>query len=154
MPSTSTFNPALPKTPAYPPRWPRKHESMLSINGSPLTNPYELGLDWLAGTDSPEPSGAKDKPAAARAVSIVVRSEGTHSRSNSQQGTALAAQASFSARVAVPTRDGHMLEFDPLVTSPMALDRLEGITESAKKQAKEDMSKLLQQAVLKWNIEG
>ncbi|KAI0314025.1 hypothetical protein OF83DRAFT_1175143 [Amylostereum chailletii] len=195
-PSSATFNPALPKTPAYPPRWPRKHESMLSINGSPLANPYELGLDWLAGTDSPSGTATEDERDQATALkpisrsnSIVIRrdpsfassttssmhsgphsrsnsqsqthtnSHATHSRSNSQAGRPMSQLGSsssghFSARVAVPTKDGHMLEFDPLLTSPMALDKLEGITESAKKQAKEDMSKLLQAAVSKWSLEG
>ena len=60
--------------------------------------------------------------------------------------------ASMAARVAVPTRDGHLLEFDPLLTSPGALDKLEGITDSAKKQAKDDMSKLVQAAVAKWTV--
>jgi hypothetical protein len=54
----------------------------------------------------------------------------------------------MAARVAFPTRDGHLLEFDLLLTSPGALDKLEGITDSAKKQAKEDMSKLVQAAVV------
>ncbi|KAI0030428.1 hypothetical protein K488DRAFT_54252 [Vararia minispora EC-137] len=152
VPSTTTFNPSLPKTPAYPPRWPRKHESMLSMNGSPLANPYELGLDWLAKTDSPD-AGCGDGKLSSRTIPIVVRPEGSHSRSNSRT-LGLSGQSSFAARVAVPTRDGHMLEFDPLVTSPIALDKLEGITNSAKKQAKEDMAKLLQQAVLKWNTES
>src|ERR1700692_1624651 len=72
-PSTSTFNPFLPKTPGYPShisntntytngagvgaippttgRIPRRHESMLSVNGSPLANPYERGLEWFEGGD-------------------------------------------------------------------------------------------------------
>ncbi|KAI0059542.1 hypothetical protein BV25DRAFT_1889472 [Artomyces pyxidatus] len=179
-PSTATFNPTLPKTPAYPPRWPRKDESMLSVNGSPLTNPYELGLDWLAGENSPADPVTEERAPRTRTLSrtnsIVIRpsssglhsrsnsqtnllpsSQSTHSRSGSQTGKPLSQLGSSSsghlaARVAVPTRDGHMLEFDPLLTSPAALDTLDGITDSAKKQAKEDMSKLLQAAVAKWNI--
>ncbi|KAA1469824.1 hypothetical protein DENSPDRAFT_928420 [Dentipellis sp. KUC8613] len=199
-PSRSTFDPAIPKTPAYPPRWPRKDESMLSVNGSPLANPYELGLDWLAGSNTPpgdEKDGSEDdrsqaknkRPLSRTNSSIVIRRDpsfassasssgsqhgGLHSRSNSQSNLAPSAQGGHSrsnsqtsrppsqlgsassghiaARVAVQTKDGHTLEFDPLLTSPTALDKLEGITESAKKQAKEDMVKLMQAAVAKWNI--
>jgi hypothetical protein len=59
---------------------------------------------------------------------------------------------SFSALVAIPTKDGHLLEFDPLQTSPGALDALEGITDSAKKQARAEMGRLVQAAVDKWKI--
>ena len=59
---------------------------------------------------------------------------------------------SFSALVAIPTKDGHLLEFDPLQTSPGALSALEGITDSAKKQARVEMSRLVQAAVDKWKI--
>ncbi|KZV71269.1 hypothetical protein PENSPDRAFT_684675 [Peniophora sp. CONT] len=144
---------------------------MLSINGSPLTNPYELGLDWLAhdSPDGPRASTASLDEDGRPKSRIVIRAEGPgHSRSNSQasnlsgaggransrQGNEAAAAGLFSARVAVPTKDGHMLEFDPLHTSPAALDKLSGITDSAKKQAKEDMARLLQQAVRKWNIDS
>ena len=201
VPSASTFKPAIPpKTPTYPPppRWPRKDESMLSINGSPLTNPYELGLEWLAeagddsgegeadrgaavgtGTSGGKEDGAHDRMVLRRTVSnIVIRRDlslvtpassnttnglnhqAGHSRTNSQSQIQLHSRSDVAAsnsghvaaRVAVPTRDGHLLEFNPLLTSPGALDKLEGITDSAKKQAKEDMSKLVQAAVAKWNV--
>lgn len=183
VPSASTFKPAIPKTPAYPPRWPRRDESMLSINGSPLANPYELGLEWLAEDGAEEESGAPSRPVLRRTASnIVIRRDPSfvtagsttpgnpnhqvrhrsdsqsqnhqpHSRSNSRPGAITATHSGqMAARVAVPTRDGHLLEFDPLLTSPSALDKLEGITDSAKKQAKEDMSRLVKAAVAKWNI--
>ncbi|KAH7927633.1 hypothetical protein BV22DRAFT_1031530 [Leucogyrophana mollusca] len=215
-PSSATFNPVLPKTPAYPTlRAPRRDESMLSINGSPLANPYQLGLGWFAGAtdeenESDEPSHnaegkgkQSDAPKALRKMnSIVIRrdpsvtfsssssSNGLHSRSNSQHNlgpprqthsrsnsqsrmqthpqsqldstpkpvathlvppTSLT-QGYASALVAIPTKDGHVLEFDPLQTSPRALDALVGITDSAKKQAKEEMARLVQAAVSKWSI--
>ncbi|KAH9080660.1 hypothetical protein EDB83DRAFT_2340717 [Lactarius deliciosus] len=184
VPSTSTFKPAIPKTPAYPPRWPRRDESMLSVNGSPLANPYELGLDWLAEDGAEEEGGAPSRPILRRTASnIVIRRDPSfvtpstttpgnlnhqakhsrsdsqsqnhqpHSRSNSRPGAIAASNPGhMAARVAVPTRDGHLLEFDPLLTSPGALDKLEGITDSAKKQAKEDMSRLVKAAVAKWNV--
>ncbi|KAJ7601076.1 hypothetical protein C8J56DRAFT_1020014 [Mycena floridula] len=54
--------------------------------------------------------------------------------------------------VTISTKDGHLLEFDPLQTSPGALDALEGITTSAKKQARQDMGRLMQAVVDKWKI--
>lgn len=231
-PSSATFNPTIPKTPAYPgasnqaPRVPRKDEFMMSVNGSPLTNPFDLGLSWLAetpgkdgdrddysdgdvdsnrsgrGGESETSKGGNGKSAERiRTNSIIVRRDDTsfnssvasssnhpppshphhsgHARSNShthishststrppsslathpqphpRPHSAMAGPVrttGFSARVAVPTKDGHTLEFDPLQTSPGALDKLEGITDSAKKQAKEDMVKLVQTAVARWNI--
>ncbi|KAH7915835.1 hypothetical protein BJ138DRAFT_1140985 [Hygrophoropsis aurantiaca] len=212
-PSTATFNPAIPKTPAYPTmRAPRRDESMLSVNGSPLANPYQLGLGWFAGTtddeiesDGPPENKGKGKQADApktirKMNSIVIRrdpsvafsssssSNGQHSRSNSQHNLAPprqthsrsnsqsriqmnahpestlkpapsqlvlptpSVQGYASALVAIPTKDGHVLEFDPLQTSPRALDALVGITDSAKKQAKEEMGRLVQAAVSKWSI--
>ncbi|KAF8272237.1 hypothetical protein EI94DRAFT_1769963 [Lactarius quietus] len=175
VPSASTFKPAIPKTPA--------DESMLSVNGSPLANPFELGLEWLAEDGAEEESGAPSRPVLRRTASnIVIRRDPSsfiatgsntpgnpnhqarhirsnsqnhqpHSRSNSRHGGVAAANSGqMAARVAVPTRDGHLLEFDPLLTSPGALDKLEGITDSAKKQAKEDMSRLVKAAVAKWNV--
>ena len=55
-------------------------------------------------------------------------------------------------QVTVPTVDGFFLEFNPLLVSPGALNELEGITEDAKKQAKEDMVRLVKEAVSKWTI--
>lgn len=57
-----------------------------------------------------------------------------------------------SAFMRVPTKDGLVLEFDPLSTSPDELDALEGITDSAKKQAKEDMTRLVQTALARWKL--
>jgi hypothetical protein len=177
---------------------------MLSINGSPLMNPYELGLDWLAregdavdaGTATRTETGTGERDVAAggraglrrTASNIIIRRDpsaaatagntynGLHNhhcqagrpRSNSQSqgqghsridsrsvgpnGIAASNTSHTAARVAVPTRDGHLLEFDPLLTSPGALDKLVGITDSAKKQAKEDVSKLVQVAVAKWSL--
>ncbi|KAI0300398.1 hypothetical protein BC826DRAFT_1090384 [Russula brevipes] len=166
VPSSSSFKPAIPKgAPTYPPppRRPRKDETMLSINGSPLANPYDLGLGWLA--DAPDDDAVEetdgehqsDRTMALRPGRSRSTSQAQHSRSDLRTaGPGAVAAASnpghMSARVAVPTRDGHLLEFDPLLTSPRALDKLEGITDSAKKQAREDMSKLVQAAVAKWNV--
>ncbi|KAJ3573213.1 hypothetical protein NP233_g2577 [Leucocoprinus birnbaumii] len=233
VPSSSSFNPSLPpKTPKFPNsrapsgiggsndppqmRLPRKDESMLSMNGSPLANPYQFGMGWfkqaeaeaeesqhsqssLPGTsiNGKPPSNKRPKN------SIVIRRDPSiafpstlngHSRANSQSGfhTATSSQTphsrnppqnntlyptarypsthplyvppeeyqtpkpsisrSFSALVSIPTKDGQVLEFDPLQTSPGSIDALDSITTSAKKQAKVEMGRLVQAAVDKWKI--
>ncbi|KAF4617538.1 hypothetical protein D9613_005910 [Agrocybe pediades] len=236
VPSSSSFNPMLPpKTPSYPPRQPtgqitamrlpRKDENMLSVNGSPLANPYEFGLGWFKGVemasldsegeesqDEPEGSTTAGRTLKRTKSSIVIRRDpsvafpnGLHSRTESQASFYTASSSrttssshsrdnshatelatpkpptglgafrfpashdqpanteatprpahghtrTFSALVAIPTSDGHLLEFDPLQTSPRALDALEGISDSAKKQAKAEMARLIQATVDKWKI--
>ncbi|KAF8225886.1 hypothetical protein L208DRAFT_1407901 [Tricholoma matsutake] len=249
--SSSTFNPSLPpKTPIYPGsqdgvppptlRLPRTDENMLSMNGSPLANPYEYGMGWFRGmgmadttsdeedgndgNDSIKVNGVGEPRTLKRSKSsIVIRRDpsvafpgslnGMHSRTNSQaslftgssQPTSSAHSRensqsvhyhpnsqprlpsdslyppplpashsqsippdvsnlnahttprpnhsrSFSALVAIPMKDGHLLEFDPLQTSPGTLDALDGITDSAKKHARAEMGRLVQAAVDKWKI--
>ncbi|KAG6334704.1 hypothetical protein ID866_4383 [Astraeus odoratus] len=222
VPSTTTFNPVMPpQAPTYPAlRAPRRDESMLSVNGSPLANPYSLGLGWFAGGDEDDESGhtqgvtapltgkkgGKEKTnvtsqTVTRTNSIVIRRDPslvlatssqprnhdlqsssrvnshstapTHSRNNSRTQMAypdpsatvtpksnpaplpLASvpSGSASALVSLPIKDGHRIEFDPLTTSPSALDALVGITDSAKKVAREEMARLVKEAVRKWIIE-
>ncbi|CAE6455252.1 hypothetical protein ACGC1H_004529 [Rhizoctonia solani] len=57
-----------------------------------------------------------------------------------------------SALVMLPTASGEVLELDPLVASPGAVDALEGISDSAKKMAKEEMVRFVTEAVAKWNV--
>ncbi|KAH6912557.1 hypothetical protein BKA70DRAFT_1183696 [Coprinopsis sp. MPI-PUGE-AT-0042] len=232
VPSSSSFNPMLPpKAPVFPTpaqseealtqmRLPRKDENMLSINGSPIANPYQFGLGWFKGVEmngddnddgssAAATEGGSTGAAATRGLkrsksSIVIRRNPSvafsalHSRVPSQASGFASSSSSqatdessrpitpadepslqpggsfrfparppdgteatprpikhtrtFSAMVAIPTKDGHMLEFDPLQTSPGALDALEGITQSAKKQARMEMGRLVQAAVDKWKL--
>ncbi|PBK74906.1 hypothetical protein ARMSODRAFT_496247 [Armillaria solidipes] len=222
VPSLSTFNPTLPpKTPGYPGskppnsnviRMPRRDESMLSVNGSPLANPFEFGMKWAKGANGSSEEIAPDasRPALKRTKSNITISRdpsfntnSLHSRSRSQSNlrpsssqpssttlsrtnsdaTLPLSQPSPSHNLFTPTRlqptpfpkdldpppfqlptltrsysvtistkDGHLLEFDPLQASPGSLDALEGISSSAKKQAREEMGRLVQAAVDKWKI--
>ncbi|KAJ4482260.1 hypothetical protein J3R30DRAFT_3699681 [Lentinula aciculospora] len=203
VPSTSSFNPVLPaKTPTYPRnahhmhntsatlRPPRKDEQMLSINGSPLANPF-----WADGLLPPDerhgghtgephtlkrtqsnisirrdPSFLSGLPPGAESQSsfYLGTSSKPHSRNNSDATLAESTTEPYNGLpktsfetpyaptkkylVTISTKDGHILEFDPLQTSPKALDALEGITDSAKKQAREEMGRLVEAAVDKWKI--
>ncbi|KAG2357600.1 hypothetical protein BDR07DRAFT_1419945 [Suillus spraguei] len=227
LPSVSPQKPSTFRTspsklrPTYPTlRAPRRDESMLSLNGSPLANPYKLGLEWFATEEEEEgiddmdvKTKGKGKETQVhtqeegktlkRVNSIVIRRDpsvslvssssaqtafsNTHLRANSQTQnhsrthshtnsraaarapeppapqtatplmpssslSSLPSSSSARAVVAISTSDGHVLEFDPLQTSPRALNALVGITDSAKKQAREEMGRLVQAAVNKWSI--
>lgn len=189
-PSSATFNPFLPKTPGFSTnnmtrttiattaRIPRRHESMLSVNGSPLANPYELGLEWFAeGGDvddsdlsmiGVEDGGEGDKERRKRVKSIIVRRDPSFSlpsapiplpkpispstTSHPSNPPPASRSGTLKALITLPTTDGHLLSFDPLRTSPGTLDALEGISDSAKKQAREEMGRLVRTAVDLWKI--
>lgn len=159
----------------------------MSMNGSPLANPFQLDMGMFGDDvipeedendyDGEEGERAKEQPhrTLKRMPSIVIRRDpsfaptqsqsqsDTSRRPQSQTRSRPASQASHtssqshtsrqvSALMRIPTKDGLLLEFDPLMTTPAELDALEGISESAKKQAKEDMTRLVQMALAKWKI--
>lgn len=188
---------------------------MLSLNGSPLANPYQFGPGWFTenatnneGAHDAHGVNANGQPRTLKRTksSIIVRQDpsllanGRHSRTDSQLSlyaptevaslthsrepsqslhsypgkppsyssqfpnppaaldpqttpkTKLHHSTSFSALIAIPTKDGHLLEFDPLQTSPGALEALDGISDSAKKQARLEVGHLVQAAVEKWKV--
>jgi Cell division cycle-associated protein 8 len=154
MPSSTLFNPALPKTPAYP-RRPRANESLLSTNGSPLTNPYES--TYLANGDADSPvlppgtGNAHIKLERQRSIAVL------HGPSLSQPTTSQPSQTpalEVVLSIKVPTNNGNILEFDPLVTSPGDLELLEGVSDAAKRRAKEELQELsgLMTRLGKWRI--
>lgn len=182
-PSAAHFEPAIPTSSL--PRWPRKDERMLSVNGSPLANPLSLDLTgWLSRVAETESDVETEnvphsQKGLRRTNSIIVRppsQNGPHSRANSQNSTVFPPQGAHSrlnsregfvptrstqsqdsthgvsAVVAVPTKDGHMLEFNPFQITPGEIDALDGISDAAKKQAKQDIARLVMQAVERWNI--
>ena len=156
---------------------------MLSVNGSPLANPLALDLStWLSQkgeVDNDEPEAMRNRGAGQshyRTTSIIVRSTSASSHTSTSRANSNPAairsngkvasmapnrkvakpdteEKSVAALVSVPTADGHLLEFDPFRTTPGEIDALEGITNSAKKKAKEDMRSLVVQAVERWRID-
>ncbi|KAI6038638.1 hypothetical protein EDC04DRAFT_1929132 [Pisolithus marmoratus] len=57
------------------------------------------------------------------------------------------------ALVLLRTKDGHLLEFSPFDTSPNVLDALAGITDNAKIQPREEVARLVKEAMRKWAVE-
>ncbi|TRM61052.1 hypothetical protein BD626DRAFT_406222 [Schizophyllum amplum] len=153
VPSSSTFNPTLnlpPKTPLYPGAGstarPGKQEALAPPTGHTLKR-----------TKS----------------NILIRADPTHSRTASQNsnhdGPPLAKTSTLpvlpAAATATPhgltrtrsvitlaTTDGHVLEFDPLMNSPSDLDALDGITSSAKREARRELTRLVSATMEKWRI--
>jgi hypothetical protein len=177
---------------------------MLSLNGSPLANPYGVNVGWFTpdgiedgaghGHDetgirkkTKDKEGKPNRSESGRTNSIFIRRDpsfttttnGVDSRTDPHVHSSKTnprtnpgpnphpllpttpkppshsnshAVLPPAALVSIPTKDGHLLEFDPLQTSPGALDALDGITASAKKQAKEDVGRLVQAAVDKWKV--
>ncbi|KAJ7645419.1 hypothetical protein DFH06DRAFT_583698 [Mycena polygramma] len=237
VPSIVAFNPMVPKTPGYPGgsmRLPRKDESMLSVNGSPIANPYDVWQgDADGGTGQPRtlkrtkssitiqrdpsfslahgggsPSSSRSRTTSQSSVQMHQSSSSSsldgnstmHPPSNSQSlahphlhghtksqtqflqfkfpqqpsqsqpmysysqptehmvATPAARRPLLHTRsqstlpITLSTKDGHLLAFDALQTSPGEIDALEGISDSAKKQAREEMRMLVRAAVDKWTI--
>ncbi|KAJ7794154.1 hypothetical protein B0H14DRAFT_3557887 [Mycena olivaceomarginata] len=206
VPSIVTFNPMVPKTPGYPGgsmRLPRKDESMLSVNGSPIANPYDVwqgDTDGGAGPahtlkthqeqyhDSAGPSSVQMPQSSSSSHSSFDGNTTIHAPSHSQpqplahphlqhghtksqtqflqfkfpqapaqsqsqpmyshsQPTELPTAAprplahsrsQSTLPITLATKDGYQLLFDALQTSPGEIDALEGISDSAKKQAREE----------------
>ncbi|KAJ7254398.1 hypothetical protein B0H12DRAFT_1017065 [Mycena haematopus] len=232
VPSIVTFNPMVPKTPGYPGgsmRLPRRDESMLSVNGSPIVNPYDVWQGDSDGAAAPARTLKRTKSSITIQRDPSFHDEASHSHTTSQSShyhssssmssldgnTTMHAPSSQSlahphlhhghtksqtqflqfkfpqvpsqmqsqpvysysqpteptmattpaARrplahtrshstmpITLSTKDGHQLVFDALQTSPGEIDALEGISDSAKKQAREEMRMLVRAAVDKWTI--
>lgn len=119
----------------------------MSVNGSPVANvlaPNEFA--WLAGAaEEAKTLTAEQAPAKGlkRQSSIVLRRDGTAG------GGGLGGSG---PTVQVPVKDGAVLELDPLTASPGALDAVPGLSDSAKKVARDEMARLVSGALAKWSI--
>ena len=175
IPSSTPFNPTLPKAPTYP-RLPLKDDkNSNNVFSKPHNSVDDLARNTAGQTLRRTKStiSVKRDPsyldAHSRTNSQTSIFSNTHSRTNSEhnipppssQATQLdepdtpkrpASSFTKSYSVTISTKDGHLLEFDPLLTSPGQLEALEGVSNSAKKQARHDMGRLMQAAVEKWKI--
>jgi hypothetical protein len=139
VPSTA-FDPVLPKTPSYPKRIAKWNESVISINGTPLAFPKQDDDDAATVVDSERGSHA------------AIRKEHTHENFSSRSSSSTIHSTSFTGpTITIPTTKGQVLQFDPISMSPGSFEKLPGLTDSAKKHAKDEMMRIVQN-LAKWHI--
>ena len=132
LPQDHVFNPSLPPTPKHQPARPlRRHESMVSLNGSPLANPLsprstrdEDGSDF----DLPDPEEMERQAQASKTPS----SKSSKSSKPKKRAPSLMFRQSMAAqpppdvdevRLAhIPLSDGRTLSFNPLQLTPGRID--------------------------------
>lgn len=152
-PPSSTFNPHLPETPAYP-RPPRRDERLMSVNGSPLENP--LGDDKNDDENRDEIPDKQIHAVRKRASSILVKRYAPPPTTRSLASKTSNRDPAFAVKtqgfISVKTKDGHVLEFDPFTTNPADIDALEGVSESAKQAAKDEVMRFISSQMAKWTI--
>lgn len=107
----------------------------MSVNGTPLALPR------------PDPQETD-----AKSTGFFIRREPSSNPSYSMASTSTAVStAPTGAMITVSTHRGQTIQFDPLTTSPGTLEKLPGLTDSAKKQVRDDTAKIVQ-ALAKWTI--
>jgi len=147
-PPSSAFDPNLPKTPAYP-RAAKRNEPLMSANGSPLENPLNPP-DGEAGVLAHGRGHTVRKRASSILVKRTAPPTAVQGTTNAQEkGTPAVHTQGF---ISVTTKDGHVLEFDPFTTAPAEIDALEGVSESAKQAAKDDVVRFISSQMAKWTI--
>jgi hypothetical protein len=125
----------------------------MSTNGSPLENP--LNTEANKDENQEENVDKLGHTMRKRASSILVKRYApppkTRSiRAKTSRETAVPVQTR--GFISVTTKDGHVLEFDPFATNPTDIDSLEGVSESAKQAAKDDVVRFISSQVAKWTI--
>jgi hypothetical protein len=87
-----------------------------------------------------------------RGNGFVVRRDPSYNASYSMASTSTAVSShSSGAMITVATSRGQTVQFDPLATSPGSLERMPDLTESAKKQVRDDTARIIQ-ALGKWRL--
>ncbi|GJJ13297.1 hypothetical protein Clacol_007549 [Clathrus columnatus] len=126
VPSASHFNPTLPKTPAYPPL------------------PSSARNDGEVVIKKGENKQLQQSNTILRGSSLA--------QSGTRQGGARTLEMILSLKVY--TKSGDILELDPLSTTVEDLDLIEGVTEDARKRAKDELVELtgLMEKLGKWRI--
>lgn len=139
VPSAQTFDPALPKAPAYPKS--RLHQA----NGT--ASPFAVSK--LSGNTFAGPSDPGGKKLTRQRSMTVLRGP---SPQNDQDATIPSTELILSLRI--PTRKGELLELDPLATTMQDLENLQGVSDEAKAHAKTELKELssLMSKLGKWRI--
>jgi hypothetical protein len=142
IPSTA-FNPVLPKTPSYPKRIAKWNESVMSINGTPLAFPRHAAVD---------DDDAATVVSSERGSHVIIRKEHPNDNFSSRSSSSTAHSANITyPTITIPSTKGQVLQFDPISMSPGSFEKLPGLTDSAKKHAKDEMMRIVQH-LAKWHI--
>ncbi|KIY47065.1 hypothetical protein FISHEDRAFT_75095 [Fistulina hepatica ATCC 64428] len=145
VPSSSSFNPSMPAhAPAYPsgafaaapPRTLKRMKSGIIVRNASETQ--KTGSTTL----TPKPASSSTLPAPSSSQSFVTPARKGHQRTLSRARSV----------ISLSTTSGHVLEFDPIANSPRDIDALEGITDSAKRDVKLEMSRLVLATAQKWTV--
>lgn len=140
---SAAFNPVLPKTPSYPKRIAKWNESVVSINGTPLAFPKHSAVD---------DDDAVTVVNSERGSHAAIRKEHTHENFSSRLSSSTTHSTSFTGpTITIPTTKGQVLQFDPISMSPGSFEKLPGLTDSAKKHAKDEMMRIVHN-LAKWHI--
>ncbi|EJD40445.1 hypothetical protein AURDEDRAFT_115846 [Auricularia subglabra TFB-10046 SS5] len=115
--------------------------------GSPMVSPSKL-----TGPGKRPPSTAHFNPLLPKTPSFPARSAVMRRQPSFaiQPASSGSGAKEAMALVSVPVKDGQVIELDPLSAAPSAIDRLEGISDRAKKHAKGEMSS--PRPLSKWRI--
>ncbi|CAG7846532.1 SubName: Full=Uncharacterized protein {ECO:0000313/EMBL:CCA67837.1} [Serendipita indica DSM 11827] len=152
-PASTTFNPVLPpKTPTYPRRVARADEAVMSLNGTPLKFPsafmFPRGVAPIVDEGEESEHDSHAKSTGVGPAFLVRRDPSTVSMGSSSASTAVSSTGTL---ITISTSKGQTVQFDPLMASPGSLDRIPDLTESAKKQVREDTARIVQ-ALHKWRL--
>ncbi|KAG8932559.1 hypothetical protein FRC02_000937 [Tulasnella sp. 418] len=133
LPSASSFNPSLPsKAPSYPPepRALRDTDTLMSVNGSPVANPWASRFGSASSALSFSdllPPNQQTKQLATTSNPVVPQLKRTKSNN----------------LFAVRTRSGALIELDPNLSPSREVDDVfAGLTDSAKKEVQADVVRL------------
>lgn len=150
-PASTVFNPVLPpKTPVYPRRVARADEPVMSANGTPLKFPSAFMFPRGVGPVLDEQGEENEHELTAKAGGFLVRRDPSGvSMDSSSASTAVS--SSTGTLITISTSKGQTVQFDPLMASPGSLDRIPDLTDSAKKQIRDDTARIVQ-ALHKWRI--
>jgi hypothetical protein len=124
----------------------------MSINGTPLSLPIAPPFAGSGMDDIEEDDTDLKKGSRTGGGFVIKRDPSYHNPSYSMDSSTTAVSSSSTGPViTLSTHRGHTIQFDPLTTSPGSLDRIPNLTDSAKKQVKDDTARVIQ-ALGKWRL--
>jgi len=166
LPQNHIFNPLLPTTPSFP-RQARRHESLLSLKGSPIAVPGSPSHSPCPSDESdlPDPEALEREILAKSTTEAISKPSRKTKRAPSLMFLQSLAPPSLAGKVddavlaTIPLSDGRTLSFNPLSLSPGRMDgEMEegGLSETEKERVKakvrEEVVKTLTEQMERWKV--